>query len=99
MSEARYKNAEALDAHLKSLGGDDDQVGEVEPINDETTVYTLHLGDTVTTCEGGASFTREDGGLWLCHFDITLGPANAKRLVDFLLSLPDEPDDDEVPNV
>jgi hypothetical protein len=29
MSEVMYNNAHALDAHLKALGGDDEQVGEV----------------------------------------------------------------------
>jgi hypothetical protein len=90
-----FDNCKALDAHIASLSGDENEVGKIEPTTFETTVHTLHLGDTVTTCHGDATFERDPDEFGLCHFEVSLGPANSKRLIDFLLSLPDEPDDDD----
>lgn len=91
MSETIVDSARAFDAHLQALGGDSENVGKVEPNTYEETVYTVHLGDSVATCYGGATFTADPNEFAIYNFEITLGPANSKRLVDFLLSLPDEP--------
>lgn len=83
--------AEALDWRIEALSGDDTQIGHIEPTTFETTVYTLHLGDTVTTSHGNSTFERDPDVTGLCNFELSLGPANSRRLINFLLSLPDEP--------
>lgn len=100
MSDANrfLTNGELLALVIESLSGNDGEVGLIEPTTFETTVHTLHLGDAVTTSHGGATFTRDPDERGLCHFEVSLGPINSKRMIDFLLALTDEPDEDEVPH-
>ncbi len=88
-------NNKALDALIKSKSGDEEAEGEITSEERGKVVYTLNLGDTVTTCEGGATFIKDDEYFGLHHFDVSLGPANSMRLIEFLLALPEEPDEEE----
>lgn len=61
--------------------------------------YQLVLGDAVTTWCGGVSIevVENDDSLSSTTFNIhaQLGPVNAQRVIDFLKTLPPEPEDDE----
>lgn len=84
-------NDKAMIEMIEAKCGNDEEEGEVTITTNETVTYTLTLGDDVATEYGGASFTRDHEIYGLHHFDIHLGPANSKALVEFLLALPDEP--------
>lgn len=82
----RFKHEVALDELISDLCENHRAVSE------ETlfTVHTLVLPKSVVSY-GEASFGRcPDSALY--EFEIGLGPANAKRLIEFLFTLPPEPD-------
>jgi hypothetical protein len=75
------------------------QLEEAAAVGDEVMLesrkverYQLNLGDPVTTPEGYA-FIEEDTDSWIWCFEIGLGGENARRLVEFLKALPDEPEE------
>jgi hypothetical protein len=86
-------NQKELDKLIDRESGTPEEEGRITVTNHLEVVHSLNLGDSVTTCDGGASFIRDDSYFGLHHFDISLGPANSKRLIEFLLALPDEPDE------
>lgn len=99
MGENIVDSAKELDAFIESKTGDAEQCGDLEETRRTTTLYILNIDQQVTTCYGGASFELVDTDHSDClvgtaHFDITLGPANSIRLIEFLLALPNEPDED-----
>lgn len=84
-----------LDGYIKELSGNEEEEGELtrqEP--DETEHYHLNISDQELTCDGYAKFSNDPNFYGLHHFEIGLGPANSKRLIGFLLSLPPEPAED-----
>jgi len=80
------ENRDAFIAHLMNL--------EDEGKNDafqQKNIHNLYLSDTVGTDHGRAQVQEDWSEDGVFHFKITLGPANARKLVDFLQTLPDEP--------
>lgn len=86
-------NEKALLELIKSKSGDDEAEGEITAEEHTEVVHKLNIGETVTTCGGGASFTKDDEFFGLRHFEVSLGPANSARLIEFLLALPEEPEE------
>lgn len=81
----KEEGAAAFLAHLKALEGQG-----INIVNEHTaTRHDLVLGDVVTAC-GGVFIEEDVNDSGQFNFEISLGPVNAKRLVDFLLTLPNE---------
>ncbi len=72
--------------HLQWLEGQ----GANEPVS--IVYHNLCIPDTVTDCGMAQLHLLEHEKR--AHFDIELGPVNAMKLIEFLKSLPDEPDHD-----
>lgn len=64
--------------------------GGLEEEESTEVMYELSLPASVRTADGHVALC-EDTEQWLIRFDIALGPSNARRLIEFLRSLPDEP--------
>lgn len=89
MSDKIHKGVHELLEHVGKLGED-----KVAVTVYEIASFEVGLDDLTTRC--GRAFFEEDvnkPGNFV--FDVSLGPVNARRLVDFLLSLPIEPDEEE----
>jgi hypothetical protein len=76
-----------LKAYLESS-----PIFDTQLVNREVTVIVL--GDDVTCCGGAQVFYNEDASTY--DFTIELGPVNAKKLIEFLQTLPGEPEDETV---
>ena len=80
------KATQALNRHLHEL----DEKGRSHAQECKVTLHNLIVGDNVTDC--GSTTVQYDDDLDLFRFDISLGPVNARKLVDFLYSLGEEPE-------
>jgi hypothetical protein len=85
----------ALDELINLKNGNEYAEGEITTEEHFETIYKLNLGDTITTCYGSATFTKDEDAFGLHHFEVSLGPANSKRMIEFLLALPEEPEEDD----
>jgi hypothetical protein len=85
---------ENRDAFLAQLTLMEEQ-GESTAEEYTTTRHNLIIGDDVTGCCGGVFVEEDINEHGQFNFEILLGPANAKRLVDFLRTLPKEPEYDD----
>lgn len=85
-------------AHLANYMGNLSR-GDYSAFEDTTrsvTSFGLILPDDVTTCEGGVSVELQDWhDLPIVEITARLGPVNAARVIDFMRTLPAEPDDDD----
>lgn len=100
-TDEHYERVQALKAKLKALtdaetGEPDWQDNTAEPVP----CYSLVLGDNVTTVYGGCSIevVANDDSVTSTTFNfrVDLGPVNAQKLIDFLKTLPDEPEEEQV---
>lgn len=83
-------NGKAFKEKLADLSSQE----KVESCTYEETLHIIKLPrDAESRGYGSARITEDNDEVSLFHFEITLGPANSSRLVDFLQTLPAEPDE------
>lgn len=87
----KWAEREAFLEHLKQLEDD----GKNDLVEYEVKRHCLYISDRVSGGMGGAHVEEDENEQGTFNFSITLGPANARRLVDFLQTLPDEPEEDD----
>lgn len=87
--KCRWERADDFIAGLRKLDRDDD------PHVSENTYELSHYGVQISDGVGDASFERDVDDHHIFNWSLRLGPVNSKRLLDFVLALPDEPEDDE----
>jgi len=85
----KWDEREATFRHLEQLERD----GKAEIYESEVKRFDLRLRRAV----GDAMAEEDENETGLFNFTITLGPVNARKLIDFLQTLPDEPEEDEEP--
>ena len=90
----RDKGIEATLEHLEALSSDDSKLWI-----DERTVKEYQLFVPSPCPRGDREMViitqHEDERSFFQFSELTLGPANTRRLVDFLASLPDEPEEED----
>ncbi len=92
-----YDRVVAFEKKLKEMAESEDHPEWLDQTPDPVASYSLILGDDVTTYFGGAyvDVVPNDDSVTSTTFNfrIDLGPVNAQRLIDFLKTLPPEPED------
>lgn len=79
---------EALNQKLAALV----ETGDVQDSPVEIAYFDIVLGDDVTDCGSAIVHYEDEAGAW--NLELTLGPRNMAKVIDFLRKLPPEPDED-----
>lgn len=100
-SDAYYDRVVALKERLEKLVESEDAPEWQDHTPEPVKTYELNLGFDVTTSYGGVhvEVVPHDDSIMstMFRFEVELGPVNAAKLIDFLKTLPAEPDDEVSP--